>query len=216
MPFNDYGDNIIFITTENEDLGLEFGANGITPTIAALRLDEADGIPYLGTLIPGTADLYGQYPAQITDVMSFSAVPERESEDLAILDGTKSDTRFYHRKSAEITITRLKTHNGFKKLYSEARFGVDGDTVLNSTIYNGRSRFGDTYGYRIYEKKDDGTYNVYFHCKLASDGYKSSFEKDSAQTEEIKFVTNYFELGLTEANVAPYPRSLFSQTPPSL
>lgn len=214
--FTSSGDSVIFITTENEDLALAFAAGGIEPSIAALGLDEAEGIPFLGTTIPGTPDIYGQYPSQITDILSFKASPEREGEDLAILDGNLSDTKFYHKKTAEITISRLKTHNGFKKLFSQARFGVTGSTVLDAVLYNGRSRYGDDYGYRIYEKKGDGTYNVFYHCKMAADGHKASFEKDAAQTEEIKFITNFYQLGLTAADVATYTRSLFAQTPPTL
>jgi len=216
MPFYDVGATSVFITTENTALGLAFIAGGVEASIAALKTDEGAGVNKLGTALPGTADLYGEYPAQITDVTSMGYTPERVTEDLSVFDKNKMDIKFTHSKSAEITISRLMTHTGFKKLYGSAPYGVGGSAVVSANIYNGMTRYDDSYGFRLVFMKGDGTFDIFYHCKFASDGHSESTEKDSVQVEELKFVTKYYELGRPTVNVAAYPRSLFAGTPPSL
>jgi len=165
-------DVAVYVTTENDTLGVSPDADGSSSSVVNTA----------------TATFAGQLDATATEQTDLTAVDlsiGAMDEDITYF-GMRTALKAEIKKETSVTLTRKKSDNIYEGVFDKCRYGVTGVTVDDTALMDGLTEPTVEYGYRVYVHLS-GTSEVMSipNCVVASHGVTMSADGTSEETLEF-------------------------------
>lgn len=167
-------DVAVYVTTENDTLGVSPDADGSTSSV----VDTA------------TATFAGQLDATATEQSDLTAVDlsiGAMDEDITYF-GMRTALKAEIKKETTVTITKKKSNNIYEGVFDKCRYGVTGTTVSDVSLMDGLSEPTVEYGYRVYVHLS-GTSEVMSIPNCVVAGHTVSINADGTTDETLEFTS---------------------------
>lgn len=164
----------VFLTTENDTLGVSPDADGSSTSVVDTT----------------TATFAGQLDATATEQSDLTAVDlsiGAMDEDITYF-GMRTALKAEIKKETTVTITRKKSDNIYEGVFDKCRYGVTGVTVSDASLMDGLSEPTVEYGYRVYVHLS-GTSEVMSIPNCVVGAHTVSINADGTTDETLEFTS---------------------------
>lgn len=190
-------DVLVFITTESDDYGVA-NLDAGTPEASGTpgHISDRTGIYSLGGVVNHESSDH-----RIPGVVGVEYNTGENVTEHDIFNGKTYTQKIRHNSECDVTITMLSDEKKpFMRLFgTDGRHGVteeSGSPVFVSSL----KEVPDDVGYRIYIYHN-GRWLIFYHMRMADDGWKENVVKRDTNVEVVKFRGMYWDIGVPLANI---------------
>jgi len=186
----------VFITTENDKLGVQTTGNATVPVVSTTAVGVSGTTKGVGKLGDVTASTNTKDRFRFLEGIEVSGGWEDEEADFF---STSKKYKMNLKKKWEITLTMKHVDEVMSRLSDGGRFGCYGTSELTGGMYNLEEQMSD-YGYRIYVYRN-GSWDVFAHGSMTPDGHKIEYYPKASAVESVTFSGEYWIKDCKEADI---------------
>ena len=187
----------VFITTENDKLGVDASTNPVVPITTTTNVGISGATKGIGKRTDVSTETNVKDRFRFLEGIEVSGNWEDEEADFF---STAKKYKISVKQKWEITLTMKHSNEILSLLSNGGRFACYGTTMPGGAMYNLEEQ-GSDYGYRLYIYRG-GSWDIFAHGSIAPEGHKIEYDPTASAVESITFTGEYWTKHCLKTNIS--------------